>query len=213
MDLFFETLERLTPQLRAGDLEGCEIAATEALRALPRTPFHIASEFDFTNDPTEAARHFDRFIRTACTSFKVGAVYTEMNGFDINPDRWYCDLFGFPEDGGIEDFDWLSDWESNDFEDYTLTGLEPLQAVYASPPFQNEANRDASYLCSILVVIKFQRFMQRASARMTELGAPLYVTAHDYEFIARILPNTGTPPPQDATGWRGFLSRFGKSRS
>ncbi|NET33843.1 MAG: hypothetical protein F6K19_17790 [Cyanothece sp. SIO1E1] len=50
-----------------------------------------------------------------------------MNGFDINPDRWYCDLFTYDTDGGIDDFDWLSDWQSEYYQDYTITGLEDLQ--------------------------------------------------------------------------------------
>lgn len=118
----------------------------------------------------------------------VMAVYTEMNGFDINPDRWYCDLFAYESDGGTDDFDWISDWQSELFEDYTITGLERLQAVYASKAFHNPANEDARYLSSLLVVTKFQRFMQVAAARMTDLRVPLYVTAHDFDYIARVTP-------------------------
>jgi hypothetical protein len=188
MDLFFQTTERLTPQLRAGDLAGCEAAACDSLRALPKTPFHIAADLAISNDPAEAARHFDEFYRAESGRMPVQAVYTEMNGFDINPDRWYCDLFAYTTDGGLDDFDWLSDWQSERFEDYTITGLEPLQAVYARKAFRDPANGDASYLSSLVVVTKFQRFMQRAAERMAALRMPLYVTAHDFDHIARMLP-------------------------
>jgi hypothetical protein len=188
IDLFFQTIERLTPQLRAGDLAGCESAAADALRALPRTPFHIAADLGITNDPAEAARHFDDFYRAESKRQPINAVYTEMNGFDINPDRWYCDLFAYTSDGGLDDFDWLSDWQSEPFEDYTITGLEPLQAVYSSKAFRDATNRDASYLGSLVVVTKFQRFMQRAAERMMALRVPLYVTAHDFDYIARLVP-------------------------
>jgi len=188
IDLFFQTMERLTPQLRAGDLAGCESAACEALRALPRTPFHIAADLAISNDPADAARHFDDFYRTESGRVGVQAIYTEMNGFDINPDRWYCDLFAYTADGGLEDFDWLADWQSEPCADYTITGLEPLQAVYASKAFREPANRDASYLSSVVVVAKFQRFMQRAAGRMAVLRVPLYVTAHDFDYIARLVP-------------------------
>lgn len=188
IDLFFKTMEQLTPQLRAGDLAGCEVAACEALRALSNSPFHIAADLDITNDPTEAAGHFDDFYRVESAHFAVRAVYTEMNGFDINPDRWYCDLFAYSADGLLDDFDWLSDWQSEPFEEYTITGLEQLQAVYASNAFRDPANQDASYLSSLVVVTKFQRFMQRATERMTALRVPLYVTAHDFDYIARLVP-------------------------
>jgi len=190
IDLFFQTMEQLTPQLRAGDLVGCEACAGDALRALSKSPFHIAADLAITNDPTEAAKHFDDFFRAESKRFGVRAVYTEMNGFDINPDRWYCDLFAYADDGGLDDFDWLSDWQSKPCEDYTITGLEQLQAVYASKAFQDEANRDACYLSSVVVVVKFQRFIQRAAERMTALRVPLYATAHDFDFIARLLPGT-----------------------
>src|SRR6202034_785127 len=35
INLFFQTMERLTPQLRAGDLAECESAACDALRRVP----------------------------------------------------------------------------------------------------------------------------------------------------------------------------------
>ncbi len=188
IDLFFQTMERLTPQLRAGDLAGCEIAVADTLRGLLKTPFHIATSLDIANDPSEAARHFDEFYRVESRRQVIHAVYTEMNGFDINPDRWYCDLLAYTADGGLEDFDWLSNWHSEPFADYTITGLESLQAVYASKAFHDPANTDASYLSTLLVVAKFQRFMQQAGERMSALRVPLYVTAHDFDYIARLLP-------------------------
>ena len=190
LDQFFQTMERLTPQLRAGDLAGCELAAVDALRTMPKTPFHLAADLTITNAPAEAARHFDNFYMVESDRQPIHAVYTEMNGFDINPHRWYCDLFAYTEDGGMDDFDWLSDWQSEPYEEYTITGLEPLQAVYLSKAFQDPANNDASYLSSLVVVAKFQRFVQRAAEQMTALRVPLYATAHDFDYIARLLPVT-----------------------
>lgn len=188
MDLFFEVMERLTPQLRAGDLRGCESGAIEALLALPESPFHIAAEVSISNDPAEVAAHFDRFFRQEAGRFSIEAAYTEMNGFDINPDLWYCDLFAYELDGGLEDLEWLCDWQSEYAEPCTITGLEQLQNVYASEAYSEPANEDASYLSSIVVVAKFQRFMQRCAAEMADVRVPLYVTAHDFDYIARIIP-------------------------
>ena len=176
IDLFFDTMEQLTPQLRAGDLIGCESGAIDALLKLPESPFHIVAKLAISNDPSDAARHFDAFYKAESERFEVKAVYTEMNGFDINANRWFCDLFAFAEDGGLEDVDWLCEWQSESFDDYTILGLEELQEVYDSEAFRDPSNRDASYLCSIVVVTKFQRFMQRAVAQMTELRSPLYLS-------------------------------------
>ncbi len=154
------------------------------LKKLPSSLFHIAIELPIDNDPANAARHFDRFFDLESARFQIGAAYTKMNGFDINPDRWYCDLFAYATDGGLEEQDWLSDWQSNRFEEYPISGLEPLQRVYASNAFGKTVNQSASDMSSLLVVIKFQAFMQRTVAHMKTLQFPLYVTAHDYDFIA-----------------------------
>ncbi len=193
VNLLFATIDRLVPQLRAGDLAGCEAAAVAALGALPRTPFHIAAELSITNDPSDAARHFDDFYLAESQRMAVAAVYTEMNRFDINPNRWYCDLFAYASDGGLDDLDWISDWQSERIADYTITGLEPLQAVYASKAFRDRANADASSLSSLVVITKFQRFMQHAAERISAVRVPIYVTAHDYDYIARLEPGGDRP--------------------
>jgi len=173
---------------KAGDLAGCEAAAIDALLALPQSPFHIAAKLDITNDPSDMAAHFDRFLEKESARFDVKAVYTEMNGFAINADRWFCDFFAYDNDGGLDDFDWLAEMESELSDDYTITGLEPLQKVYASAAFYDKRYYDAIDLAGLVVVAKFQRFMERTARSMKMLHVPLYVSAHDYDYIARIVP-------------------------
>jgi hypothetical protein len=38
---------------------------------------------------------FNRFISSSERGFPVKAVYLEMNGFDLNYDRWYFDYFAY----------------------------------------------------------------------------------------------------------------------
>ena len=91
-------------------------------------------------------------------------------------------------DGGNDEYGWLSDWQSKRFENYEINGLEPLQDVYASDGFRAKENSDASYMSSLMVVIKFQGFMQHAASQMKQLRFPLYVSAHDFDFIAAFDP-------------------------
>jgi hypothetical protein len=182
-------MKSLTPALRNGDLAEVERGVVEQIRALPSSPFHVVLDLSITNDPSHAAAHFDRFFTVESRRFQLGAAYTEMNGFDINPDLWYCDLFAYPQDGGDEDHDWLSDWKSDRFDAYVITGLEELQAIYASAAFREKANRAASYVSSLLVVVKFQRFMAAAAGGMKQLRFPLYATAHDFDFISVVRPD------------------------
>ena len=185
-DIFFELQEQLTPVLRAGDTAQCERTVAERLAALPHSPFHIARDLSITNPPADIAAHFDGFFFQEAGRFKIGAAYTEMNGFDINPDRWFFDVFAFGEYGGHEDYDWIADWQSESYDDMTITGLEQLQEVYASAAFRDKRFRDAGYVAGLLVVTKFQDLIRRAAPHMRELRFPLLATAHDYEFIFEI---------------------------
>ena len=50
---------------------------------------------NFTNDPIEIAEKINEFISFCEKKFEVRSIYLEMNGFDINPDRWYFDFFAY----------------------------------------------------------------------------------------------------------------------
>jgi len=174
--------------LQAGDTARCELTVAERLSAMPRSPFHIALDLAFTNPLSEVATHFDRFFRQEASRFPIGAAYTEMSGFDINPDRWYFDVFAYKRYGGHDNYDWLSDWQSGSYEDMTLTGFEPLQAVYAGEAFEDDEFREAAYVAGLLVVAKYQDFIGRVVPLMRELRFPLLVTAHEYDFIYEVRP-------------------------
>jgi hypothetical protein len=189
-DLFLETMEHLNPSLREGDLDSCETRVIAQMHSLPRSPFDIAMDLTISNDPAHAATHFDDFFRAEARRIKIAAAYTEMNGFDINPNRWHCDLFAYTSYGGHDgDYDWLAQWDSEEFKPFVIRGLERLQAVYASDAFHEDAFSGAIYMCDLLVVIKFQLFMKKAAANLKELRFPLLVTAHDFDFIAEFRPH------------------------
>ncbi|MFO0820018.1 MAG: hypothetical protein U1A77_18860 [Pirellulales bacterium] len=187
MNLFTQTVLDLLPLLRAGDLAVYESQAIAALRALPPSPFHIVAELAITSDPRHAAAHMEKFMLAQAAHFNPGAICVEMNGFDINTDRWYFDLLAYTRDGGIDNLGWLCDWQSERFPDYTITGLEKLQAVYASSAFRDREFRDARDVAGLVVVAKFQRFIRSVSKFMRSLQVPLYATAHEYDLIARIV--------------------------
>jgi hypothetical protein len=196
VDLFFQTMEQLEPVLRAGGLEACEKTVVEKIRQLPRSPFDLSIEVAISNDPADAAKTFDDFFETAAKRIGIAAAYTEMNGFDINPRLWFCDFFAYTSYGGHGDHDWLSDWQSENFPRYVIRGMEALQAVYASSAFRDESFRSNAYLSSLLVVIKFQKFIKRAAAQMTLLRFPLLVTAHEFDFIAEFGPGNLNRPTE-----------------
>lgn len=178
------------PDVLAGEADRCVERAKTALRGLPASPFHIALELTITNLPAGIAAHLDRFITQEEGRFEVGAIYVEMNGFSINPGRWFFDAFAFEEYGGHDDYDWLADWQSGGFPDMTLTGLEPLQAIYNTSTFRDQRHREAREITDLLVVFLFQELISRASKHMSKLQFPLLATAHDYDLIQEISPRS-----------------------
>lgn len=184
--LFVKLQVQATGALRAGNFVECDRVFAEGLYHLPPSPFHIALDLNFTNPPGDVASHFDAFFRQEAQRFEIAAAYTEMNGFDINPDRWYLDVFAYESYGGQDDLDWISDWQSDSFPDLTLTGMEELQEVFASPAFDQPEFRDAAYVVDLLVVSRFQQLIQRSAPLMKELRFPLLATAHDFDFISEV---------------------------
>jgi hypothetical protein len=174
--------------LRAGDLAACDRIFSSALRQLPTSPFHVVLDLAFTNNPSDVARHFDSFFHREAKRFPIAAAYTETNGFDINPNRWYFDLFAYDAYGGNDSYDWIADWQSENFPAMTLMGMEPLQRVYASPAFRQSEFRDACDVANLLVVSRFQQLLQTSAKFMTELRFPLLATAHEFDFIFETQP-------------------------
>ena len=180
---FWQLVETLTPRLRAGEIMACTQIAIEELHKLPETPFHCVCDLSITNEFGAAVLYLDRFLEQESINFPIVAVYTEMNGFNINTDRWFCSVFAYSKYGGHEDYGWLAEWQSAVYDDLTITGLEELQSVFASDAYRNPDYNEAGDLAELLVVLKFQQFVQELSQR-TVLNCPILSTAHDWDFIA-----------------------------
>jgi hypothetical protein len=153
---WFEIATDLEPYLRKGDLNFCIDRVSNIMRDLPQTPFHQIINLEFTNDPKDVVEYFEKFIEQESGRYEIKAIYTETNGFYINPDRWFFELFAYETYGGHEDYDWLADWRSGDYPSMTLTGMERLQRVYGSDAFHDGKYKEESGYCSLLVVLNFQ---------------------------------------------------------
>lgn len=188
-DRFFAIQDELKPALRAGNLSRCVDAIEAELAGLPQSPFHVALDLHFTNAPSAVAAHFDAFFCDNAPRFSLAAAYAEMNGFSINTDCWFFDVFAYDRYGGHADYEWLCAWQSARFPQMTLTGMEALQGIYASSVFDDPDFKDACYMTDLLVAARFQQLIHRAAPLMTELRFPLLSTAHDMDFIAEVRPD------------------------
>ena len=148
---------------------------------------------DFTNDPVEIAEEINEFIHSCELDFNVRSIYLEMNGFDINPDRWYFDFFAYDtyaEDA--EDLDWLSDWDSEIWPEITLEGLEEIQNDFdwynKNSGFNDALAQEANEYAVLLVMCKFANLIGKAVATdKIKKGIPVLATAHDFDIIPRFI--------------------------
>lgn len=179
----------LEPYLRKGDLDYCIDRVSMTLREMPETVFHKVLELDFTNNPIEIAAHFDRFVMEDSIVHRIGALYVEMNGFFINFDKWYFEIFSYPIYHGHEDYEWLSDWQAVDDTLITLIGMEALQTVYkADFEGTSESAKSAGEICDLLIVLRFQSLIDRSVKLTQKVGVPVLATAHEYDFIYEVSP-------------------------
>jgi hypothetical protein len=178
-------------KFRQTDIDGA-IAFLEGLIAAEKHDrFGSVIGAQFTNPPEQVLAFINRFIYISERSFRVKAIYLEMNAFDINCDLWFFSPFGYKNyDPDPDDLDWLSDWQSEDEDVLSLRGLESLQADFA---WYCEAG-DSNYarvqeLAGLLVMAKFVALVRSAlSAGLLAKAIPVLATAHDFDIVGRFMP-------------------------
>ena len=197
---WYDIAREIAPWLQQGDIDRCIERVTRELQKLPDSPFHTVATLEFTNKPKDIARYFEEFISNESKRIPIKAVYTETNGFDINPDRWFFDVFAYKTYGGHDDHDWLSDWQSDRYPDMTLTGMERLQEIYETEYVVGKSYGDSPDYASLLVVLKFQNLIKSSAPLISNLSFPLLATSHEYDLIYEF---TVTDPTWYTTTWKG----------
>ncbi|WP_242135473.1 hypothetical protein [Aestuariivivens marinum] len=196
----FDLEDKLNEYIKRNDLDSAiQIAETE-LNKIPQTDFHQLIGLNLLHlvpDLTKFISVFYSIVKIKYTfSFtkKLKAFYCEMNGFTINYDRWFIDLFSFSKIGK-DDFDWLADFEYNTQRNLTITGFEKLQEVYEDV-YKNQKHDifeigQAFDVAELLIILRLQELFKETYKIAQKNGEkwseyPMFVTAHDYEIIYRI---------------------------
>jgi len=179
-------------------------AETE-LSALPTSAFHWILQKDLlhlTEELTQYLTKADIFARVHLGSSKEfagmpaaqklslrpGAYYCALNGFTINYDRWFLNLFSFKSMGPTDDWDWLSDYYFG-HEDFTLHGWEELQTAFQIAQetrlHKNKEAYAAFEVCELLVILRLQELFQHvfATSETRWKNIPTLVGAHDYHSL------------------------------
>lgn len=204
----FELSDKLTELLEAKKIDRAIEMAEDELRKIPETDFHdiigknlkhltidlkkyIANFDKVTADVLKKKQGFLKSIFASKEQVKPVAYYCEMNGFTINYDRWFIDLFSY-EKYKADDWDWLADFYDSTLTDLTITGFEEIQKVFQDVHEKDrfkEPNIEKAYeLCELLVILRLQElFRETYKDEISDWSQiPMFVTAHDYEMIYKV---------------------------
>jgi hypothetical protein len=197
-DKLYRLLEgkKLAEAIAMAELELREIPTTDFHKILDKNLLHLTSDLakhinEFDNSTRQILKKKQGFIKNLFGSrkeIKPAAYYCEMNGFTINYDRWYIDLFSF-ENYSLTDWEWLSDFYDSSANDLTITGFEDIQKVFQdvhnNDRFEEPNILNAYQVCELLVILRLQELFREvykvSNDEWTDI--PMFVTAHDYDLI------------------------------
>lgn len=191
----FDLAEQVDKLLFENNIDKAIELVENKLSALKKTDFHKIIGIDLKHLAESLSIYIDNFYEKAKKEIKVKAIYSEMNGFTINPDLWYIDLFAFSECGGLDDLDWLSEYEISSIESMTISGFENLQETYEKY-MKNERWRDvelkkACEICELLIILRLQELFKESKKiaienKLNSATIPVFVTAHDYDLVYKV---------------------------
>ncbi|WFO17110.1 hypothetical protein M601_005075 [Cellulophaga baltica 4] len=128
----FDLEDKLNEFVKRNDWDSAIKIAESELSKIPQTDFHQLIGMNLLNMETQLSKFISKFHSITKVKYalnftkKLKSFYCEMNGFTINYDRWFIDLFSFSEIGQ-EDYEWLADFEYHTQKDLTLEGFEKIQ--------------------------------------------------------------------------------------
>ena len=189
-------IQQINPDLEKLNFDkAINIGETE-LRKLPNTDFHFILEKSLVDQADDLATWTEAFYNLATKKNKVGALYFEMNEFDINTDHWYIDSFAFSNDGGLDldDMEWLCDFDTDSQSEtetvFKLHGYEKLQDAFQNIELDKDDLQNARDWCEQIVIARFMELMTTAhkiakTKKLNWATVPIYFTEHSYDFIVK----------------------------
>ncbi|AYB29336.1 hypothetical protein [Chryseolinea soli] len=188
----FDLQDELKDLISLDKLDDAIILAERKLQAQPSTAFHSILGKNLLHLATPLADFMEDFYKSLKPTLKIKALYGEMNGFTINPDLWFLLMFAYDTYEGLDDLDWLADYEHYSEDAFVLTGFEDLQNAYKDyhkkKKYKDEHQRDANETCELIIILRLQELLRAAvktgkAKGMKWVKVPVLVTAHDYDLI------------------------------
>jgi len=193
MELDFDN--QIKKLVEANKIDNAIELAENNLKKIPVTNFHKVLGRDFLKLTDGLVESISYFYEKATKEIAVQAIYSEMNGFTINYDLWFLQLFAFETCGGLEDTDWLGDYEFTINELMVLSGMEDIQSAYENYMKKEKWNdkifESAKEVCDLIIILRFQELFKKSidvakQKKLTWSEIPIFATAHDYDILYRV---------------------------
>lgn len=188
-DLYLEVQGRVT----ADTLDEVIDEVRGRLASAGDSPFSEAAASSFTNPLEEVHGWLTNSAAEMAAKTDLKCLYAEMNGFDINTDRWFSDLFGY-----ATEIDYTRAYElpydlansGGMASTLTLIGMESMQRAFEWWR-ENEdlwaTNADSETLAQLLVECRFIELLRNAcSLGPLQPDVPLAAGAHESGMIIRV---------------------------
>jgi hypothetical protein len=176
-----------------GDLDGYVAELEARLAATGPGPFADAVGSRFADDAAELAAWLDAARDDLTTrADQLGMLYVEMNGFALNPERWFASAIGFASpvvaDGTLHERFWREIGDHG--PDHALTGMERMQAAFAQHHAARSTGRDQDAAESIATRLVHGRFLRHVASAVELLGSwpdelEIAATTHDLDPTVR----------------------------
>lgn len=175
---------------------GVAAANLERHLAQQSSPFAAGASSRFSNSPSAVAEWLNHVYRLLAGKATLNFVYVEMNAFNINTDRWFCEAFGYSRHVDVTNLNSLSEWnaELGHDEALILTGMEAMQRAFAALTEGRFASDSNSILADLLVQCRFLSLMQEAVI-LTDLPT-VGAATHDSDLVVQLSEEraNGSPP-------------------
>lgn len=188
----FEFGEVINPYLEKAEFDQAIQLAESKLAAIPTTPFHTIISKSLLAQASSFCLWIDAFHKANSEAFPIKALYFEMTEFDINTDEWSIDGFGYPEDGGSEDIEWLASSDELAISEsaFILKDCEILQEAFEENEADSGDEQDAQDWCEQIIIARYMQLVHAAHQLAKEKKLPwallpVYCTEHGYDFIIR----------------------------
>ena len=186
----FELADDIGKLLKDDNLDKAILLVETKLKELTPTDFNKLLGKNLLHQTDKLVDYFTDFHKKVKSNLDIKAIYGEMNSFTINCDLWFLDLFVYDKVGGLDDTDWLADWEEGNSteERFPLTGYEELQKVYQdyqdNEKYSDSKIQAASDLAELLIMLRYQELIRAVTrtAKQKDLPwatIPVFATVHD----------------------------------